>query len=807
MMRFLRKRDRYALSKPIKKYYYQSLYSFQCLLLSLSTIYYQFSCNVQESRARGTTGEGGRGKKPAVMKPSWSMASVMCFNTLLIHCYYFEHTWLILRPYTKSASARVAGVFGLASKLGRTLVHICSTGVRLLFECCSSAVRVRVEAQSKASRRAPEGLSNKCRSRLEAQSKDCRRALEGLSNNSRSRVEELANRLPRFACKNGKVMNDLYMNLLILRWFESICEGVRGKVESMLIKNKRSSQNGLNEAGGFLFDKESVQRAQSLECASKFPVSRLNLKTGTKLSQYKFSIFGTSGTKRSDDIKRPMVYVLQLIAIFCVLFSFASAMEAQAQEPRPGGATGTSGKKGIRDCSLSIKVFSRILFFTVFMLLTGGIVSGQFYKPTEATLRKGDFLTDKLSKIKHQSIDMKTGELGEIMLEDYQDKLVILDFWASWCGPCRASLKKMDRLLRDLDKSDVLILGVNYESPDQINRIRDQLALGFKSIYADTILSKVFPHVGIPHMVWINRGEVIAMPKHQYVDLATVQSALTTGEIQMPEVLNDKILNPDEEMFAGENGRAQLIYQNGELQVYAENTFYIYEGIKRKETTDSIIFYGNNLRPIEVLHYAYKNELFFPYKRYPSGFYMLDKYVNVTEFDALDRLGLKLSFERGKYKEGMESDKLRELFAGYMQGHLGLQCELIPTAEVSYAVLKNKKPILYVENKLQSTKDKVKTYLDIDSVRHYECLPFGSHFINAVGLRLKKIQDLAISVAEVEDQSGVRPDLAVDFKLPLNFGSLQELNVALEEYGLVVEIAKERAKKLLITGKEGGKDV
>ncbi|MCY4778815.1 hypothetical protein ORI89_04065 [Sphingobacterium sp. UT-1RO-CII-1] len=56
MMRFLRKGECYALSEPRKKRYYLSINSFQCLLLSLSAIYYQFSCNVQKSRARGTTG-------------------------------------------------------------------------------------------------------------------------------------------------------------------------------------------------------------------------------------------------------------------------------------------------------------------------------------------------------------------------------------------------------------------------------------------------------------------------------------------------------------------------------------------------------------------------------------------------------------------------------------------------------------------------------------------------------------------------------------------------------------------------------
>ncbi|MCY4781539.1 hypothetical protein ORI89_17925 [Sphingobacterium sp. UT-1RO-CII-1] len=57
MMRFLRKGDRYALNKPLEKYSDPSLSGFRCLILSfLGKFYYQFSCNVQESRARGTTG-------------------------------------------------------------------------------------------------------------------------------------------------------------------------------------------------------------------------------------------------------------------------------------------------------------------------------------------------------------------------------------------------------------------------------------------------------------------------------------------------------------------------------------------------------------------------------------------------------------------------------------------------------------------------------------------------------------------------------------------------------------------------------
>ncbi|MCY4780350.1 TlpA disulfide reductase family protein [Sphingobacterium sp. UT-1RO-CII-1] len=462
MMRFLRKGDCYALEKPIRKRYYLSLNSFQCLLLSLSKIYYQFSCYVQKSRARGTTGEGGRGKNQAVMKPSWSMANVMSFNTLLIHCYYFTHTWRILRPYTKTASARVAGVFGMASRLGRTLVHICSTGVRLLFECCSSAVRVRLEAQSKDCRRAPEGLSNKCRSRLEAQSKDCRRALEGLSNNSRTRLEGLMNRLPRFACHDGKMMNGLHMNRLISRWFHSFYDEARGKVEPMLVKNKRSPQNGLNEADSFLLDKE-----------------------------------------RADDIKRPMAYGLQLIAIFCVLFSFASIVEAKAQELRQGGATEI----------------------------------GEI-KPLEI----GDTIPEEIWNMPLQVVEYG-GKTKEIRLADYRGKVIILDYWATWCAGCILSMPKMHELVEEMP-NEVVLLPVTRQEESLITKYLSttgsktiqSLGERFYTIVDGASLADLIPHRTIPHIAIINPAGILEQStKPHLLDKEALLSIAVGKEYYLPD--------------------------------------------------------------------------------------------------------------------------------------------------------------------------------------------------------------------------------------------------------------------------------
>jgi thiol-disulfide isomerase/thioredoxin len=48
-------------------------------------------------------------------------------------------------------------------------------------------------------------------------------------------------------------------------------------------------------------------------------------------------------------------------------------------------------------------------------------------------------------------------------LTDYRGKVVVLNFWASWCGPCREESPLLDRWHRRLERSDALVLGVNVE--------------------------------------------------------------------------------------------------------------------------------------------------------------------------------------------------------------------------------------------------------------------------------------------------------------------------------------------------------
>ena len=58
------------------------------------------------------------------------------------------------------------------------------------------------------------------------------------------------------------------------------------------------------------------------------------------------------------------------------------------------------------------------------------------------------------------------GENRELSLEDLRGEVVVLNFWASWCGPCRAEQPDLNLAYQELENQPVRFLGVNLQDTE-----------------------------------------------------------------------------------------------------------------------------------------------------------------------------------------------------------------------------------------------------------------------------------------------------------------------------------------------------
>ena len=69
---------------------------------------------------------------------------------------------------------------------------------------------------------------------------------------------------------------------------------------------------------------------------------------------------------------------------------------------------------------------------------------------------------------------------GQHTLERYRGKVVLVNFWATWCEPCRAEMPSMEKLRKSLDGRPFEVLAVNLAEPrSRIEKFLDQMPLGF----------------------------------------------------------------------------------------------------------------------------------------------------------------------------------------------------------------------------------------------------------------------------------------------------------------------------------------
>ena len=100
-----------------------------------------------------------------------------------------------------------------------------------------------------------------------------------------------------------------------------------------------------------------------------------------------------------------------------------------------------------------------------------------------------------------------------VRLADYKNRPVVLDFWATWCAPCRASMPHLNDIHARFRGSGLAVIGLSVDEtgPVPVRKFANGLGVKFTIAMAnDDVLDAYGPIRSIPTTVFINRrGEIV----------------------------------------------------------------------------------------------------------------------------------------------------------------------------------------------------------------------------------------------------------------------------------------------------------
>lgn len=173
-------------------------------------------------------------------------------------------------------------------------------------------------------------------------------------------------------------------------------------------------------------------------------------------------------------------------------------------------------------------------------------------KESISSLKVGDFIPEKLWD-RSLSVANHPEGIDTITLNQYKDKLIILDFWSTWCQSCVKLFPKLQALENEFSE-EIKVLLATPEEANVINPFLDKMNTNLLSIVNGKFLSSYFPHRFVPHEVWIKDGKVFAVTSHLAVTKENIQGVLSGKFLSLPEMKTDYTFDNTKPLLLDGNG-------------------------------------------------------------------------------------------------------------------------------------------------------------------------------------------------------------------------------------------------------------
>ena len=130
------------------------------------------------------------------------------------------------------------------------------------------------------------------------------------------------------------------------------------------------------------------------------------------------------------------------------------------------------------------------------------------FSHAEEKLDIKNLILTKNAKI-YEDVIFKDAMQNDVNLEDFKGKLLILNFWATWCAPCKEEMPSLDSLQSNsnLDNLKIFPINIGQENILKSESFFNELNIKNLDIYFDPpiTLAKKFSLRGVPTTIFFNK--------------------------------------------------------------------------------------------------------------------------------------------------------------------------------------------------------------------------------------------------------------------------------------------------------------
>lgn len=177
------------------------------------------------------------------------------------------------------------------------------------------------------------------------------------------------------------------------------------------------------------------------------------------------------------------------------------------------------------------RVTSGIQWLAILLVLTGLTACGAVTNSGSTTAGTSPVKEEIAPRVGYTAPDFEVKDYTgkTVKLSDYRGKPVLLNFWATWCPPCKVEMPELQAAYQAHQQDGLILLGINLgESPATIKKYVEEQNFNWPMLPdPDGKLKTTFNVIGYPTTVFIDQSGIVRSVQIGGMDRQILESKLS----------------------------------------------------------------------------------------------------------------------------------------------------------------------------------------------------------------------------------------------------------------------------------------